>query len=325
MSAERILARAAELRRNGVPFVLATVVWRMGPSSGKAGGRAIIHTDGRVEGWIGGACAEPTLVREALSAFEDGKARLLSMGVEGGAGARPGVVSVAMACESEGAMEVFVEPQFPAPLVVVVGRSPAVHALLGMARVLGWRTALVDDGGSPDAEAADTVLDSLDLSTLGIDEHTFVVIATQGHYDEVALEAVLATGAGYIGLVASEKRAAAVRDWLTHRGLPAEAIERVHAPAGLDLGPIEHEEIAVSVLGELVRRKAAGEMDQHVEVERPAEVIDPVCGMTVDPAGAKFSMEYEGETYYFCAAGCQVAFEANPEAFIESAPPAPTH
>jgi len=316
MNMDRILTRATELRRSGVPFVLATVVWRLGPSSGKAGGRAIIHPDGSVEGWIGGACAEPTLVREALAAFEDGQARLLSMGIEGGQERRPGIVSVAMACESDGAMEVFVEPQFPSPQVVAIGRSPAVNVLLSMSGVLGWRTALVDDGGTPDPAAADVVVDSLDLTGLTIDSQTFVVVATQGHYDEVALETVLTTDAGYIGLVASSKRATSVVDWLEQRGLPSEAIERIHAPAGLDLGPVDHEEIAVALLGELVRRKAAGQFDHSVHVDKPDEVIDVVCGMTVDPGGAKFSLEHEGEMYYFCGPGCQVAFEANPESFL---------
>lgn len=316
MTTERILARATELRGAGVPFVLATVVWRLGPSSGKAGGRAIIHTDGSVEGWIGGACAEPTLVREALAAFRDGQARLLSMGVADGAARRPGVVSVAMACESDGAMEVFVEPQFPAPQVVVVGRSPAVLALVAMARVLGWRTAHIDDGGSPDPSGADVVRSKLDLSGLTIDAQTFVVVATQGHYDEVALEAVLGTEAGYIGLVASAKRSESVLDWLRQRDLPAEAIERIHAPAGLDLGPVDHEEIAVSILGELVSRKAAGLAETHVAVEQPAEVLDLVCGMTVDPATARFTLDHAGTTYSFCGPGCQVAFEADPDAFI---------
>jgi xanthine dehydrogenase accessory factor len=319
VTTERILARATELRSAGVPFVLATVVWRLGPSSGKAGGRAIIHTDGSVEGWIGGACAQPTLVREALAAFEDGQSRLLSMGIADGARSRPGVVSVAMACESDGAMEVFVEPQFPSPQVVAIGRSPAVRALIDMAKVLGWRTALVDDGGATDGQEADVVLTSLDFSNLTVDSQTFVVVATQGHYDEVALESVLATGAGYIGLVASAKRAESVIEWLRQRGLPADAIERIHAPAGLDLGPVAHEEIAVSVLGELVRRKAEGLVDQTVEVDRPAEVLDLVCGMTVDPAGAKFTLQHNGEMYYFCGPGCQVAFEADPESFIQPA------
>jgi len=313
---DRILARAADLRSVGTSFVLATVVWRQGPSSSKEGGRAIIHADGSVEGWIGGACAEPTLVREALSALTDGRSRLLSMGVGGDAGDRPGVVSVAMACESEGAMEVFVEPQFPSPQLVVIGRSPAVHTLLGMAEVLGWRTALVDDGGTPEKTTADVVIDRLDLSQLTIDSETFVVVATQGHYDEVALEAVLATEAGYVGLVTSGERARSVMDWLVGRGMSKEAMDRIDAPAGLDLGPIEHEEIAVAVLADLVRRRAEGVVRPVVVAERPDASADPVCGMTVEPSGAKFSLEVDGRRHFFCSAGCQVAFEADPGAFV---------
>lgn len=316
MRPDRILARAADLRSVGTSFVLATVVWRQGPSSSKEGGRAIIHADGSVEGWIGGACAEPTLVREALTALTDGRSRLLSMGVGGDAEDRPGVVSVAMACESEGAMEVFVEPQFPAPQLVAVGRSPAVHTLLGMAEVLGWRTALVDDGGTPDKTTADVVIDFLDLSQLTIDSETFVVVATQGHYDEVALEAVLATEAGYVGLVTSGERARSVMEWLAGRGMSEEALARVDAPAGLDLGPVEHEEIAVAVLADLVRRKAEGLTRSVVVVDQPEATNDPVCGMTVEPSTAKFLLDIDGQRHFFCSAGCQVAFEADPQAFV---------
>ncbi|MGH3440658.1 MAG: XdhC family protein, partial [Nitriliruptorales bacterium] len=194
-----ILEQAAERVERGEAFAIATVVWRQGPSSGKAGSKAIVTPDGRVTGWLGGACAEPTVVREALASLVDGEPRLLSLGVEGEE-RRPGVTAVPMACASEGAMEVYVEPMLPRPLLVVVGRSPAVGALVAMAAALGWRTAVVDDGGGPsDHPAADRVVTELDLSGLPIDERTFLVVATQGHYDEPALREAVATPAGYVG------------------------------------------------------------------------------------------------------------------------------
>lgn len=313
-----VLDRASRLLAEGHPFVLATVVWRQAPSSGKVGAKAIITPDGSVTGWLGGACAEPTVVREALEALTDGEPRLLSLGTSEDRALR-GVKVVPMACASEGAMEVYVEPNLPSPLVVVVGRSPAVDTLVSMAAALGWRTAVVDDGGSPASHpSADRVVTDLDLSDLPIDERTFVVVATQGHYDEPALREVLATPAGYVGLVASAKRASSVFEWLRDRGLSDEAIARIHAPAGLDLGAVEHEEIAVAVLAELVRMRVAGGVARGVEVAAPEEAIDPVCGMTVDVAGAHYTTEHDGETYYFCAAGCQRAFEADPSAFLDA-------
>ncbi len=312
------LALAGRLAAAGEPFVLATVVWRQGPSSGKEGAKAVIRPDGSVRGWLGGACAEPTVVREALRALEDGRPRLLVLGpAEDARSARPGVVRAPMACESEGAMEVHLEPNLPPPHVVVVGRSPAVRTLSGMAPVLGWRVTVVDDGGDPgEYPAADEVLTTLDTGAVDVDERTCVVVATQGHYDEAALEAWLATPAGYVALVASRKRADGVIEHLRSRGLPDEALARVHAPAGLDLGRVEPEEIGVAVLAELVAVRAAGGVRRGVPVAAPQTVVDPVCGMTVDVASSHHRLDHEGATYHFCAAGCLRAFESNPDDYL---------
>lgn len=312
-----LLRLAGRWSEEGTPFVLATVVWRRQPSSGKPGARALIDASGRVRGWLGGACAEPTVIREALASLTDGDPRLLQLGPTEEFGGRVGnhVVSVPMACESEGAMEVYLEPVVPAPQLIVIGRSPGAEALVRLGEVLGWRATLVDDeaGLHPDV---DNVITDLDLGSLGITERDFIVVATQGHYDEVALEAALATGAGYVGLVASAKRAATVLEYLRGRSISDEALARVHAPAGIDLGSLPNQEIAVSVLAEMVGLKARGGLATGVRVTPPQEATDPVCGMTVDVATAHFHVEHGGDDYYFCAAGCQSAFEADPTQFI---------
>ena len=294
-----ILRKAARLQEEGRAFALATVTWSRGPSSGKGGSKVIVHPDGRVEGWLGGACATPTVVRHALEALGDGASRVLMLGEHDH---RPGVADVAMACDSEGAMEVFVEPIMPAPHLVIVGSSPMTETLRGIAEVVGWR--------------AETVSELEEISRSA--ERSYVVVATQGHFDEPALEAALATQAVYVGLVASEKRASSVIAWLRERGLSDEALTRVHAPAGVDLGSTSHEEIAVSVMAELVAFKAAGAGAQVVEVELPPHAIDPVCGMSVDTAAARFVSDHAGAEVYFCAAGCQRAFESDPSAHVRT-------
>lgn len=291
-----LLARAAHLQEEGRPFAMATVTWVRGPSSGKGGSKAVIHPDGRVEGWLGGACAAPTVVRHALESLVDGCARVLMLGEDD---YRQEVAKVAMACDSEGAMEVFVEPILPAPHLMVVGGSPMTETLRRLAEAVGWRAEAVTEAG--------------DIGRAG--DRSYIVVATQGHFDEPALEAALASPAAYIGLVASEKRASSVLAWLRERGAADEALARVHAPAGLDLGPTSHEEIAVSVLAELVAFKAAGAGAQTIAVEMPLQAVDPVCGMSVDPASARFTAVREGEPVYFCAAGCQRAFESDPAAY----------
>jgi xanthine dehydrogenase accessory factor len=223
-----------------------------------------------------------------------------------------------LACQSEGALEVYVESVMPKPQLVVIGRSPAVATLASMVGALGWRTVVVDDGGSAaDCLDAGRVLVTLDLDEAGIDERSFVIVATQGYYDEDALERALATSADYIGLVASRERAYGVIGYLRDRGASEEALARVHAPAGIDLGAIDHEEIAVAILAELVRERAAGNLEAAPPAELPPhDEVDPVCGMTVDVATARHRSVHEGTTYYFCSAGCLERFEQNPAPFL---------
>ena len=170
MDAE-VLAEAVTLTRDRRAFALATVVWRRAPSSGRVGAKAIVLPDGSVHGWLGGACAEPTMVREARAALEDGRARLLFFGPpdELAAHELEGALAVPMACESEGALQVYIEPYVPVPQVVIVGRSPAVHALTIQARALEWDVVVVDDGGiETDHPHPELVRTALDFAHLGI-------------------------------------------------------------------------------------------------------------------------------------------------------------
>jgi xanthine dehydrogenase accessory factor len=318
-----VLELARERRRRREPFVLATVVWRRAPSSGKQGSKALIGPDGSVSGWIGGACAEPAVAREAVRALEDGEPRLMFLGPSEELANREreeGVLSVPIACQSEGAMEVYLEPELPKPQLVAIGRSPAVDALAAIARTLGWRPVVVDQGGlADDHPDAELVVGELDLDAAGVDPSTCVVVATQGHYDEPALERALASRPAYVGLVASKRRAEAVLGYLRDRGVAEEELRRVHAPAGLDLGPVAPEEIAVAIAADLVHRRAAGELRARVAPAPAAQAVDPVCGMAVDPASSPHRAEHHGVTYHFCSVGCQDAFEADPDRHLAAA------
>lgn len=294
-----VLAEAAALAARGETFVLATVVWRRAPSSGQIGSKALVLPDGSMRGWLGGACATPAVRREATSALADGRARLLLLGVPAEIADTfgDGVEVIPMACGSEGALAVYLEPVVPAPLVVAVGDSPAVSTLAGLARELGWRVAV--------ALGAD------DFDTAAVDSGTAVVVATQGHDDEAALQAALRTPAGYIGLVASRQRAEVTFGYLRDRGVAEEDLDRVQAPAGINLGSTDHSEIAVAVLAELVARRARGELRAPVAAPAaPATAVDPVCGMTVEIATARWTLERDGQTWYFCNPGCLKAFES---------------
>ena len=240
-----VLAQAGELARRGQAFALATVVWRQGPSSGQQGSRAIIMASGELRGWIGGACAEPVVIREARRVIAEGAPRLLLLGTpeQFGAAVPDGITVVPISCQSEGALEVYIEPVLPVPHLVVVGRSPMANTLADLARALGWRTVLLD---GPDFSAADA------------DERSMVVVATQGHGDEEAVEQAVAARPAYLGLVGSSRRGASVLGYLAERGVPSDQLGRVRVPAGLDLGRTSHREIAVAILAELVQLRASG-------------------------------------------------------------------
>ncbi len=315
-----LLELATDLHRRHRPFVMATVVWARGPSSGKQGGAAVIEADGTIHGWIGGACAEPAVLREARRVLNDGESRLMYLGpaddLDGHR--REGVVTVPIACASEGALEVFMEPMLPKPHVVVVGKSPAVKTLVGLLAAMDWRATVVAEGDDAAAfpASAGVVSSVTDMEAIGIDDATAIVVATQGHYDEPALEAALASPAPYIGLVASAKRSATVLGYLRDRGHTDEQLRRIHTPAGMDLGHIEHREIAVAILAQLVAMRASGGIggppSEAVANVAPPTAVDPVCGMTVDVDGARFMSTYGGENFYFCCPACKKMFEDQP-------------
>jgi xanthine dehydrogenase accessory factor len=329
----QVMEQAAELAERGEPVALATVVWRQRPSSGQVGSRAIITAAGEVHGWIGGACAEPSVIRQAREVIAEGSPRLLLLGSTDkfGDAIPEGMTAVPISCQSEGALEVYIEPVQPAPHLVVVGRSPMAHALADLARGIGWRTDL---------------LDWTEFAAGNADERSMVVVATQGHGDEEAIEQAVAARPAYLGLVGSRKRGASVLGYLADRGVARDQLDRVRVPAGLDLGKTTHVEIAVAILAELVQLRAAGELGPRPgkaagapSAEKsasrrakrtssgsaeqtpadgapaPAEATDPVCGMTVATGKAGRPLEFEGVTYYFCSAGCRSEFESNPDSY----------
>ncbi|HXV72930.1 MAG TPA: XdhC family protein [Acidimicrobiia bacterium] len=303
----QILEKASQLAAQGVQLALATVVWRQAPSSGHQGARAIITADGEIHGWIGGACAEPVVIREGQRVIAEGHPQLILLGEPGDFGHVPeGVVSVPMACQSEGALELYIEPVLSTPRMLVVGRSPMATTLVELATVLGWRADLID---------------SSDFRADLVDGNSIVIVATQGHDDEDTLETAVGASPAFIGLVASQRRGESVLGYLADRGVPEEKLQRVRVPVGIDLGHTSHTEIAVAVLAELVALKAKGEFGptppERTAAPAPETAIDLVCGMTVTADETGRPLEYEGTTYYFCAPGCRAAFEKEPEKFIK--------
>ncbi|MFN7012376.1 XdhC family protein [Rhizobium arsenicireducens] len=264
----------AKLKSSEEAFVLATVVRTVSVTAAKAGAKAIIRPDGTIAaGWIGGGCARGAVLRAATQSLRDGKARLVSiqpgdllaeLGVKPGE-ARGGVQFARNMCPSQGTMDVFIEPMLPRPSLIVFGASPVALALAAQARPLGFNVTLagpMDD--LVEVPDVDHLVDGFAIEPDG--RERYLVVSTQGRGDEAALKAAVAAKADYVGFVGSHRKMASLKRELTEDGIEPTALDRVKGPAGLDLGAITPEEIALSVLAEIIsirRRGQRGETAQQ--------------------------------------------------------------
>jgi xanthine dehydrogenase accessory factor len=256
-----------------------------------------------------------------------------------------------MACVSEGAVDVYVEPFVPARRLVVVGTTPVADALTRTARSLDYEVVrVVDSSEQRDLDASSAALgfavaalESLESVLEGHGADVAAVVASQGHYDEQALEVILKRGVSYVGLVASRKRGATVRAFLEERGVPG--VDAVRNPAGLDLGARTAPEVALSILAEIVQTRPSQTLTPPAEAHRvgqeattpgradvpsstqpgrrasqPATAVDPVCKMDVDVQTARHTAEVDGTMYYFCCAQCKARFMPEPERYLASRP-----
>lgn len=322
-----LLQLAADLAARGEPFVFAVVVRREPASSAQPGNMAVVTAAGVMHGWLGGSCIQPTIEREALLALAEGKPRLVSLTPEPEEDRRPGVVVHPMTCHSGGTVDVYLEPVRPAPRLLVFGVGPSAQAVCAVAKAMAYAVDVVDPSAERGAfPAADRVLAALPADDpltrpKGRAAELFAVVATMGQHDEEALLAALSLEPAYVGVVASRKRYGEVRGLVAGRAPPG-ALERVRNPAGLDLGARLPEEIAVSILAEIVKlRRAAAERHEPAEAAAaaPETALDPICGMTVVVARARHTAEHGGRTWYFCNPRCRERFLAAPERWAQPA------
>lgn len=338
MPGRTLFRRQAELEAAGAVFATATVVAVHRPTSAKPGSRGIIHPDGTIEGWVGGSCAQPVVVREALRSLQDGQPRLLRLSKDAASEGRraDGVVELVMTCHSGGTLEIYVEPHLPAPALWVAGTTPIAAALASLGAATGWRVSVFDPVADPDAfPGVERVVTEAGLRAIDPETSPYVLVATQGIWDEEAVQRALARDhVAYVGLVASPTRAGVLRAWLRDEGVPEERIAALRAPAGMDIGAETPEEVALSILAELVQVRRgrapfvampgpatlAGVPADMDAAPAPAAddivLVDPVCGMTVEREHARHLAEHEGVVYAFCRMGCRTAFIREPAAYV---------
>ena len=338
---------ARRLWEAGQAFALVTVVDRAGPVSAHVGDKAVVTPDGRVAGWVGGSCSRSVVLREVEAALRNGRPRLVRLGtseraagVAGGLGGAEYVVAP-MTCASGGELLLYIEPHRPGPGLVVFGATPIAGVLSRLGRAAGYRVLRVlSRDEAPEAEETGArLLD--ELAPEDLEGWEAAVVATQGLYDEESLECALRAGVPYVGLVASRRRAQAVRAFLEGRGWSPQQLDRVHSPVGLDIGGVTADEVAISILAEIVAwrhgRIATGSATPSaVTTGGPAATVpgdgrgeatgagpasevvtatDPVCGMAVAVATARYTAEYDGRTYYFCCPACRRRFLEHPQSY----------
>jgi xanthine dehydrogenase accessory factor len=302
--ADDVLELLREYTANGTPCALATVVRVEPPTSARPGDKAIITADGRLRGWIGGSCSEPVVRREALRALAEGVPQLVKIvAAEDVTQTRKrGELMVATTCPSGGSLDIFIEPRLPRPLLLVFGETPVAETLAKLGELTGFRSRMVTQA---------------ELATLSVPAtDAWAVVATMGHYDEDAAEAALAHQDLDVSLIASTRRAAAVRAELLARGLDEHTLGRLRTPAGKVRGATQ-EQIALLALAEVATaRQKRGPKQPAPEGPHVVFATDPVCGMTVDPLTATHRADFGGTTFWFCSAGCQVEFEKTPERYL---------
>jgi xanthine dehydrogenase accessory factor len=267
-----VMDLVAQMKAAEQAFVLATVVRTVSVTAAKAGAKAIIRADGTiVAGWIGGGCARGAVLKAAREALTDGEPRMVSvqpedllaeLGVKSG-DSRDGVRFASNMCPSKGTMDIFVEPVLPHPSLVILGASPVAMSLATQARQLGYHVTLA----APSADLVvipdtDTLVDGYTLGEL-TQTRRFIVVSTQGKGDEAALRAAVVIDAEYHAFVGSRRKMTVLHDKLVAAGVAPEALDCVKAPAGLDLGAITPEEIAMSILAEITVERRRGQRHSH--------------------------------------------------------------
>ena len=301
---------ASQLTERGEPFVFAMVVRKQGSHSSVEGDAAVVTASGEWHGWFGGSCVQPAVTRMAREVLKTGESMMLAFSPRADQEARPDVRAVPMTCQSGATVDIFLEAIMPPSRLILFGDSPVIEALSRLGAAMDLTVEVSPDPADPELA--------------GRPGSRYVVIATMGENDEGALMRALELESDYIGVVASRKRYAGIREFVLSQGVDEAALERVRNPAGLDITARKPAEIALAILAEIVQLGAAEATDQEQPVEArsaddgPSEAIDPICGMTVQVEGAQHVAEHQGTTHYFCCGGCRERFIAAPERYLQA-------
>lgn len=352
MESDAVLDKAAALKAEGKAFALVTVVRAVSPTSAKPGAKAIVEADGVIQGWIGGGCAQPAVIKTVKQVLQEGQPRLIRISPTKDGYVEEGITDFGMTCHSGGTLDIFIDPVIARPVLLVIGASPAAQALVGLAQRVGFSVSVAFPGADTEMfPDADRIIDGFDMADVVA---SFIVVATQGKRDEQGLEAAIriSGGAVYTAFIASERKAAKLKASLKENGSDAKLVDAIISPAGIEIEAVTPEEIALSVLAGLVKARRAAVAPRQPVAEAVTEdssccgskeseakqvpelmiaegststccgdqsettAIDPICGMSVEIEGAEYHSVYQGNDYYFCCGGCQHRFDKEPEKYL---------
>ncbi|MDH5366732.1 MAG: XdhC family protein [Cyclobacteriaceae bacterium] len=304
------------------PIAMAIIVRREGQTSGKPGDKALITAKGEVKGWIGGGCTRGIVIKESLASIKEGTPRLVKIQPTEDTPKQNGVSNYRMTCMSGGSVEVYIEPIMPVSQIKIFGRSHIAKALCQVGKAAGFAITVVSDRAEEDMfPQADKIVSLKEFDNKSSSRNDFVIVCTQGENDGNSLLTAVKMNTNYIAFVASRKKANSVFLGLKKEGIPLEQLSHIKTPAGLDINAKTPEEVAISILGEIIQIKRSGESNSSsipsLELEENDDLyINPVCKIPVSKSGAKHVLEHKGEKVYFCCDGCKESFEKEPELYI---------
>ena len=311
------------LKKAGRPFATAIIVQRKIPSSGKPGDKAIITENGEIHGWIGGGCTRGIVLKEALFSIQDRKPRLVRISPNMNQSVDTDTKIYAMTCQSGGEVEVYIEPVLPKPHIIIFGTSHIAIALAKIAVAIDYQVdVFVGDPDENVFEGVNSIRNTGDIKTDDIPPSSYVVVCTQGENDAIALNAALTTNASYISFVASRKKANAIFGDLRELGVSFDQLKKIKTPAGIDIGAKDPDEVAISILAEIIQHYRQKNQEQdpanptQLNLDNTDFYMNPVCNIPIQKSTAKHVIDYKNEKVYFCCDGCKVSFELNPEKYM---------
>jgi len=312
------IEKATALNAANQVYAIALVVRRRIPSSGKPGDKAIITSDGQVHGWIGGGCTKGIVIKEALLALQEEKPRLISISPDEHPDFFRDVKTYNMNCQSEGAVDVYIEPVLPKPSLLIFGNSHIAMALAKIARTMDYYVTAVMH--QPDDSNFPTVNRLENMHNFGIShlhKNSYAVVCTQGEGDNKALEKAISLKTPYLSFVSSRKKASKIFHELLEKGIPHSSFKHLQTPAGLDIGAKLPEEVAISILAQIIQTfRNAEKPTKDISISNEAYYMNPVCNLPIHKSSAKYVIEHNEKSVYFCCDGCKNKFELEPETYL---------